>query len=113
MSQLERHGKGIILILMHDFKRHTAQALPELIRQLKARGYKVVQLVPKGELTTVPKYEEMLAHDDKLSSNNTRLRAASSVRSASSEKTVQPDSECSDCAPPIAICRSTCAFACI
>jgi hypothetical protein len=49
-----------------------AEALPELIRQLKAGGYKVVHMVPKGELTTVPKYDEMLAHEDKLSSNNTR-----------------------------------------
>jgi peptidoglycan/xylan/chitin deacetylase (PgdA/CDA1 family) len=70
MSQLEKHGKGIIL--MHDFKHHTAEAMPELIRQLKAGGYKVVHMVPKGELTTVPKYDEMLAHEDKLSSNNTR-----------------------------------------
>ena len=70
MSQLEKHGKGIIL--MHDFKHHTAEALPELIRQLKAGGYKVVHMVPKGEVTTVPKYDEMLAHEDKLSSNNTR-----------------------------------------
>jgi peptidoglycan/xylan/chitin deacetylase (PgdA/CDA1 family) len=70
MTQLEKHGKGIIL--MHDFKHHTAEALPELIRQLKAGGYKVVHMVPKGELTTVPKYDEMLAHEDKLSSNNTR-----------------------------------------
>src|SRR5262249_2446671 len=70
MNQLEKHGKGIIL--MHDFKHHTAEALPELIRQLKASGYKVVHMVPKGELTTVPKYDEMLAHEDKLSSNNTR-----------------------------------------
>ena len=70
MNQLEKHGKGIIL--MHDFKHHTAEAMPELIRQLKAGGYKVVHMVPKGELTTVPKYDEMLAHEDKLSSNNTR-----------------------------------------
>ena len=70
MSQLEKHGKGIIL--MHDFKHHTAEALPELLRQLKASGYKVVHMVPKGEVTTVPKYDEMLAHEDKLSSNNTR-----------------------------------------
>ena len=70
MSQLEKHGKGIIL--MHDFKPHTAEAVPELIRQLKAGGYKVVHMVPKGEVTTVPKYDEMLAHEDKLSSNNTR-----------------------------------------
>jgi peptidoglycan/xylan/chitin deacetylase (PgdA/CDA1 family) len=48
MSQL---GKGIIL--MHDLHRNTAEALPELIRQLKAGGYKVVHMVPKGELTTV------------------------------------------------------------
>jgi peptidoglycan/xylan/chitin deacetylase (PgdA/CDA1 family) len=64
MSQLEKHGKGIIL--MHDFKRHTAEALPELIRQLKSSGYKVVHMVPKGAVTTVPKYDEMLAHEDKL-----------------------------------------------
>jgi peptidoglycan/xylan/chitin deacetylase (PgdA/CDA1 family) len=70
MSQLEKHGKGIIL--MHDFKHHTAEAMPELIRQLKAGGYKVVHMVAKGELKTVPKYDEMLAHEDKLSSNNTR-----------------------------------------
>jgi peptidoglycan/xylan/chitin deacetylase (PgdA/CDA1 family) len=70
MSQLEKHGKGIIL--MHDFKKHTAEAMPELIAQLKAGGYKVVHLVPKGELTTVPKFDEMLVQEDKLSSNNTR-----------------------------------------
>jgi peptidoglycan/xylan/chitin deacetylase (PgdA/CDA1 family) len=38
VSQLEKHGKGIIL--MHDFKHHTAEALPELLRQFKAGGYK-------------------------------------------------------------------------
>jgi peptidoglycan/xylan/chitin deacetylase (PgdA/CDA1 family) len=70
MNQLEKHGKGIIL--MHDFKQHTAEAMPELLRQLKAGGYKVVHMVPKGAVATVPKYDEMLAHEDKLSSNNTR-----------------------------------------
>jgi peptidoglycan/xylan/chitin deacetylase (PgdA/CDA1 family) len=70
MSQLEKRGKGIIL--MHDFKRHTAEALPELLQQLKAAGYKVVHMVPKQQLTTLPKYDEMVSHQDKLSSNNTR-----------------------------------------
>jgi len=70
MNQLEKHGKGIVLV--HDFKHHTAEALPELLRQLKAGGYKMVHMVPKGEVTTVPKYDEMLSHEDKLSSNNTR-----------------------------------------
>ena len=70
MGQLEKHGKGIIL--MHDFHRNTAEALPELIRQLKAGGFKVVHMVPKGEITTVPKYDEMVRQQDKLSPNNTR-----------------------------------------
>ena len=70
MGQLEKRGKGIIL--MHDFQHNTAETLPQLLQQLKAGGYKVVHMVPKGELTTVPKYDEMLAHEDKLSSNNTR-----------------------------------------
>jgi peptidoglycan/xylan/chitin deacetylase (PgdA/CDA1 family) len=70
MSQLEKRGKGIIL--MHDFQKNTAETLPELLRQLKAGGYKVVHMVPKQQLTTLPKYDEMVTHQDKLSSNNTR-----------------------------------------
>jgi peptidoglycan/xylan/chitin deacetylase (PgdA/CDA1 family) len=70
MSQLEKHGKGIILL--HDFHRNTAEALPELIRQLKEGGYKVVHMVPKSEVTTLPKHDEMVRQQDKLSSNNTR-----------------------------------------
>jgi peptidoglycan/xylan/chitin deacetylase (PgdA/CDA1 family) len=70
MGQLEKRGKGIIL--MHDFHRNTADALPELIRQIKASSYKVVHMVPKDELITLPKYDEMVRQQDKLSSNNKR-----------------------------------------
>jgi peptidoglycan/xylan/chitin deacetylase (PgdA/CDA1 family) len=70
MSQLEKRGKG--MLLMHDFKKNTTEALPELLHQLKAAGYKVVHMVPKGQLTTLAKYDEMVSHQDKLSSNNTR-----------------------------------------
>jgi hypothetical protein len=42
------------MILMHDFHSNTAEALPELLRQLKAAGYKVVHIVPKVELTPFP-----------------------------------------------------------
>ena len=70
MTQLEKHGKGIVL--MHDLHRNTTEALPELIRQLKAGGYKIVHLVPKGELTTLPKYDDMVRQKYKLSANNTR-----------------------------------------
>jgi hypothetical protein len=57
MSQLEKRGKGIVLL--QDFHRNTAEALPELLRQLKLAGYKVVHMVPKEQLATVPKYDEI------------------------------------------------------
>jgi peptidoglycan/xylan/chitin deacetylase (PgdA/CDA1 family) len=67
MTQLEKRGKGIVLL--HDFHRNTAAALPELLRQLKLAGYKVVHLVPKEQLTTVTKYDEMFEHREDLSSS--------------------------------------------
>ncbi len=70
MTKLEKNGKGIIL--MHDFQRATAEAMPELIHQLKAGGYKVVHVVPHTPVTTLPKYDEMITQQDKLSVNNTR-----------------------------------------
>ena len=41
--------------------------MPELIHQLRAGGYKVVHMVPRAPVTTVPKYDEMLMQQDKLS----------------------------------------------
>jgi hypothetical protein len=70
MTKLEKHGKGIIL--MQDFQHATAEAMPELIHQLKTGGYKVVHMVPKQQLTTIPKYDEMVTQQDKLSVTNTR-----------------------------------------
>jgi peptidoglycan/xylan/chitin deacetylase (PgdA/CDA1 family) len=70
MTKLEKHGKGIIL--MHDFQHATAEAMPELLRQLKAAGYKVVHVVPSRPVTTIAKYDDMLKQQDKLSTNNTR-----------------------------------------
>jgi len=69
-TKLEKYGKGIIL--MHDFQKATAEAMPELLRQLKAGGYKVVHLVPHAPVTTIAKYDEMVVQQDKLSVNNTR-----------------------------------------
>jgi len=70
MTKLEKRGKGIVL--MHDFRRASAEALPELLRQLKAGGYKIVHMVPRQMVTTLPKYDEMVTQKDKLSANNTR-----------------------------------------
>jgi peptidoglycan/xylan/chitin deacetylase (PgdA/CDA1 family) len=70
MDKLAKRGKGIIL--MHDFQRDTGQVMPELLRQLKAGGYKVVHMVPKDRLTTVAKYDDMVKAQDKMSVTNTR-----------------------------------------
>jgi peptidoglycan/xylan/chitin deacetylase (PgdA/CDA1 family) len=47
MSRLNAKGRGIIL--MHDIHPATVMALPELLKQLKASGYHVVQVVAAGE----------------------------------------------------------------
>jgi peptidoglycan/xylan/chitin deacetylase (PgdA/CDA1 family) len=64
MTKLEKHGKGIIL--MHDFQHATAEALPELLAQLKANGYKVVHMVPKSPLQTLAEYDELVKKENKL-----------------------------------------------
>jgi peptidoglycan/xylan/chitin deacetylase (PgdA/CDA1 family) len=70
LSKLEKRGKGIVL--MHDFQHATAEAMPELLRQLQAAGFKVVHMVPKAPVTTIAKYDDMLRAQDKMSANNTR-----------------------------------------
>jgi len=64
MTRLNRLGKGIIL--MHDFQKHTAEALPTLLRQLKAGGYKVVQMKAKTTFQTLPEYDAEFAKEMKL-----------------------------------------------
>jgi len=44
MRRLEAMGKGILLL--HDIHARTAGALPNILRDLKARGYRIVQVVP-------------------------------------------------------------------
>ncbi len=55
MAKLAKHGKGIIL--MHDFQHATSEAMPELFKQMKAAGYKVVQVVGKTPLEPLPEYK--------------------------------------------------------
>lgn len=47
ISRLEAKGRRGVLLL-HDIQPATALALPALLRELKARGYRVVQAVPTG-----------------------------------------------------------------
>ena len=58
MAKLAKHGKGIIL--MHDFQHATSEAVPELFKQLKDGGYKVVQVVGKTPVEPLPEYKEIV-----------------------------------------------------
>jgi hypothetical protein len=44
LRRLEAHGKGVLLL--HDIQPATALALPTLLHELKARGYRIVHVVP-------------------------------------------------------------------
>ena len=44
VTRLEKLGKGIILL--HDIHPWTADALPEILKQLKEKGFHLVQVVP-------------------------------------------------------------------
>jgi len=75
MTKVDKLGKGIIL--MHDFQKHTAEAMPTLLRRLKAGGYKVVLMKAKTTYQTLPEYDEALVKDMKLPP--TSLRPVNSV----------------------------------
>jgi peptidoglycan/xylan/chitin deacetylase (PgdA/CDA1 family) len=55
MTKLERKGKGIIL--MHDFHHATARAMPDLLNELKAKGYKVVHMKAKTPVATLAQWD--------------------------------------------------------
>lgn len=61
MTKLNKHGKGIVL--MHDFQQGTAHAVPQLLAELKAGGYKVVHMRAAGAVATLPQYDEELSKD--------------------------------------------------
>src|SRR5262249_40850916 len=62
LERLERKGKGVLLL--HDIQPATALMLPTLLRELKARGYHIVHVVPAGadRPKTVTQPEQSGAH---------------------------------------------------
>ena len=53
IKRLEAKGKGILLL--HDIQPRTVGALPNILRELKARGYHIVHIVPAtAELPPTP-----------------------------------------------------------
>jgi peptidoglycan-N-acetylglucosamine deacetylase len=55
IGDLARPRKGIILF--HDIQPSTARALPGLLAELKAKGYRVVHMVPKATAATVAEFD--------------------------------------------------------
>jgi peptidoglycan/xylan/chitin deacetylase (PgdA/CDA1 family) len=70
MSKLKKNGKGIVLL--HDFQRATADAAPELLKQLKTNGYKIVFMKTKGPVQTLAAYDEQIVKSLKLPTVTTR-----------------------------------------
>ncbi len=64
MTKVNKLGKGIIL--MHDFQKHTGEALPTLLARLKAGGFKVVQMKAKAPVQTLAQYDADVVKDAKL-----------------------------------------------
>lgn len=64
MKKLKRNGKG--MVLMHDYQKHTAEALPELLQLLKDSGYKVVHMRAKEPLKTIAEFDEIVRKEAKL-----------------------------------------------
>jgi peptidoglycan/xylan/chitin deacetylase (PgdA/CDA1 family) len=71
LKQLSEKHKGIILF--HDIQPATSRALMGLLDELKARGFRVVHLIPKAPAQTLPEYDEMAER----AFTNKRVAAAS------------------------------------
>ena len=91
MQKLEKSGKGILL--MHDIHKNTAKALPLLLSELKAKGFKVVHIRPKAEVQTLAEYDAAIEKDAKGLPQAGAERATSSV-----VKTIEGDVPASEAA---------------
>lgn len=63
MQKLDKRGKGILL--MHDIHKTTAKAVPMILAELKAKGYKIVHMTAKFPVTTVAEYDQAIEKEAK------------------------------------------------
>jgi peptidoglycan/xylan/chitin deacetylase (PgdA/CDA1 family) len=70
LAKLKKHGKGIVLV--HDFQHATAEATADLLKDLKAAGYKIVFMKPKFPVTTIASYDELILKQMKISGGDSR-----------------------------------------
>lgn len=100
MQKLEKSGKGILL--MHDIHKNTAKALPLLLSELKAKGFKIVHIRPKAEVQTLAEYDAAIEKDAKGLPQAGAEKATSSI-----VKTVEGDVPASEAAQPAADAAKT------
>jgi peptidoglycan-N-acetylglucosamine deacetylase len=93
MQKLEKSGKGILL--MHDIHKNTAKALPLLLSELKAKGFKIVHIRAKAEVQTLAEYDAAIEKDAKGLPQAGAEKATSSI-----VKTVEGDVPASEAAQP-------------
>jgi peptidoglycan-N-acetylglucosamine deacetylase len=77
VEKLEKNGKGIVL--MHDIHKTTAKAVPLLLAALKEKGFKIVHLKAKAEVTTLAEFDASIEKDAKGLPQAGAERPASSV----------------------------------
>jgi peptidoglycan/xylan/chitin deacetylase (PgdA/CDA1 family) len=83
IAKLNKQGKGIIL--MHDFQKTTSIALPQILGELQKNGFKVVHMVPKGTLSTLPQFDEAVLKENKLPTLTDNKPTESVVRTISGQ----------------------------
>src|ERR1700730_12508297 len=81
MAKLKKFGKGIVL--MHDFQHATAEATMDLLKELKAGGYKVVFMKPKFPVKTIASYDQLILKEIKGASSTDTRPTSSVVRTIS------------------------------
>ena len=59
MKKIEKHGKGIVLL--HDFQKHTAKAVPDLLDKLRDGGFKIVHVKAARTVKSLPEYDAKVA----------------------------------------------------
>jgi peptidoglycan/xylan/chitin deacetylase (PgdA/CDA1 family) len=80
MAKLQKHGKGIVL--MHDFQHATSEAVPQLLAELKAGGYKIVHMKARSSVTSLPQYDEEMKKDSSKLPTVSQRPTSSVVRDA-------------------------------
>lgn len=88
LDKLDKMGKGIVL--MHDIHKHTAKAVPAILKGLKERGFKIVHMTPKREVETLAEFDAAIEKDAKgLPQAGAERPTTSVVRTIEGEPTAE------------------------